>query len=123
MWKVENVYYPPAIRETAPASSEAKVAPEETETARPEAALAITAPNKLAKESELSRVTKTNEGSNPKAPQKTAESTVDAQASHAEEPALSIQPLQTVPLNDGSKGLEVVSTQLSKDGVKIKLKK
>ena len=120
---MENVYYPPAIRETALASSEAKVAPEETKTARPEAALAITAPNKLAKESELSRVTKTNEGSNPKAPQKTAESTVDAQASYAEEPALSIQPLQTVPLNDGSKGLEVVSTQLSKDGVKIKLKK
>ena len=120
---MENVYYPPAIRETALASSEAKVAPEETEIAQPEAALAITPPDEPAKESELSRATKTNEGSNPKAPQKTAESTVNAQAFHAEEPTLSVQPLQTVPPNEGSKGLEVVSTQLSKDGVRIKLKK
>ncbi|XP_050241005.1 uncharacterized protein LOC126689882 [Quercus robur] len=68
LWKVENVYYPPAIRENAPASSEAEVAPEEAETARPEATLAITTPNEPAKESELSRATETNEGSNPEAP-------------------------------------------------------
>ena len=78
LWKVENVYYPPAIWENAPASSEAEVAPEEAETARPEAALAITAPDEPAKESELSGVTETNEGLNPEAPEKTAESTVDA---------------------------------------------
>ncbi|XP_030939727.1 uncharacterized protein LOC115964585 [Quercus lobata] len=90
---VENVYYPLAIRETAPANSEAKVAPEETETTQPEAALAITALDEPAKESELPRATKTNEGSNPKAPQKIAESTVNAQAFHVEEPALSVQPL------------------------------
>ena len=68
LWKVENVYYPPAIRENAPASSEAEVAPEEAETARPEAALAITAPNEPSKESELSRATETNESSNPEVP-------------------------------------------------------
>ena len=68
LWKVENVYYPPAIWENAPASSEAEVAPEEAETARPEAALAITAPDEPAKESELSRATETNEGSNPEVP-------------------------------------------------------
>ena len=33
LWKVENVYYPLTIRETAPASSEAEVALEEVETA------------------------------------------------------------------------------------------
>jgi len=110
--KVENVYYPPAIREAAPASSEAEIALEEAETAQPEVALAITAPNKQAKESELSGATETNEGSNPKAPQKTAKSAADAQASHAEESALSVQPLQTVPPNEGSK-----------DGIRIKLKK
>ena len=31
-WKVENVYYPPTIRETAPSSFEVEVAPEEAET-------------------------------------------------------------------------------------------
>ena len=38
LWKVENVYYPPAIRETAPISSEAESAPKEAEIARPEPA-------------------------------------------------------------------------------------
>ena len=64
-----------------------------------------------------------HENLNPEAPQKTAESTADAQATHAEEPTLSVQTLQTVPLSEGSKDPEVVSTQLSKEGVKIKLKK
>ena len=123
MWKMENVYYPHAIWEAAPASSEAKVAPEETKIARPKVALAITIPAEPAKESKLSRATETNEGSNLEAPQKTGKFTVDAQASHAEESALSVQPLQTVPPNEGSKGPKVVSTQLSKDGVRIKLKK
>ena len=71
----------------------------------------------------LPGATKTHENLNPEAPQKTTESTVDAQAPHAEEPALSVQPLQTGPPSEGSKGPEVVSTQLSKEGVKIKLKK
>ena len=68
LWKVENVYYPPAIRETAPSSSEAKDAPKEAEAARPEAALAIIAPDEPARESELSGVIETNEGLNPEAP-------------------------------------------------------
>ena len=123
MWKVENLYYPSAIREVAPSSSKAKDAPEEAEVARPEAALTITALDEPAQESELSRVTETNEGLNPKAPRKTAESIADAQAPHAEKSAFSIQPLQTVPPSEGSKDPKVVSTQLSKDGIKIKLKK
>ena len=94
---MENVYYPPAIRETAPSSSEAKDAPEEAEAeaeaAKPEAILAITAPNEPAKESEPSRAAETSEGLNPKAPQKIAESTVEAQATHVEEPALLVEPL------------------------------
>ena len=90
---MENVYYPPTIRETAPANSEAKVAPEEAETAWPEVALAITAPNEPAEEGELPEAIETHENLNPEAPQKTAESIADAQAPHAEEPALSVQPL------------------------------
>ena len=44
LWKVENVYYPPAIREAAPSSSEVKDAPEEAEAVGPRAVLAITTP-------------------------------------------------------------------------------
>ena len=123
LWKVENVYYPSTICEIAPASSEAEVAPEEAEAAWSKAALAITAHNKPAEEGELPGATETHENLNPEAPQKTAESTVDAQVPHVEEPAFSIQPLQTIPPSEGSKGLEITPAQLPKEGVKIKLKK
>ena len=108
LWKVENVYYPPAIQETARASSEVEVAPKETKIARPKAALALTAPNEPTEEGKLPGVTKTHENLIPEAPQKTAESTADAQAPYTEESALSIQPLQIVPPSEGSKGPEVV---------------
>ena len=68
LWRVENVYYPPTIRETAPSSSEARDAPEETEAAGLEAALAITAPDEPAMESEPSGAIETSEGLNFKAP-------------------------------------------------------
>ncbi|XP_030959098.1 uncharacterized protein LOC115981048 [Quercus lobata] len=89
LWKVANVYYPLAIHETAAASSEAEVALEEAEAARSEAALAITTHNEPVEEGELPGATETHENLDPEAPQKTAESTADAQALHAEEPALS----------------------------------
>ena len=88
MWKVENVYYPPAIREAAPSSSEVRDAPEEVEAGGPGVVLAITAPKEPARESEPSGAVETSKGLNPDAPQKTAEFTGDAQAPHAEEPAL-----------------------------------
>ena len=68
LWKVEKVYYPPAIREAAPVSSEAVSAPEEAETARLEATLAITTPNEPAEEGELPRATETHGSLNPEAP-------------------------------------------------------
>ena len=123
MWKVENVYYPPAIRETSPASSEAVSAPEEAETARPEAALTVSTPNEPAEGGELPRVTETHGNLNPEAPQEAVESIVSAQASHVEELALLVQPLQTIPLADVPKGPEANPAQLPKEGAKIKLKK
>ena len=49
LWKLENVYYPPAIRETAPANSEVEATLEEAEAARhEEATLAITIHNEPA---------------------------------------------------------------------------
>ena len=113
MWKMENVYYPPTILETTPSSSEAKDAPEEAEVAGPEAALAMTAPDEPAKESEFSGAAEKNESLNPEAPQKTVESTADAQAPHAEELALLVEPLQAIPLGEGSKDPETASIRLS----------
>ena len=95
----------------------------EAEAAEPEAALAIIAPDEPARESELFGETETNEGLNPKVPQKTAESTADAQALHAEESALFVEPLQIVPPSEGFKDPETASTQLCKEGIKTKSKK
>ena len=76
--KVENVYYPSAIQETAPASFEAESALKEAETARPEAALAITAPNEPVEEGELLGAAETHGDLNPEAPQEATESIANA---------------------------------------------
>ncbi|XP_065637736.1 uncharacterized protein LOC136070972 [Quercus suber] len=70
LWKVENVYYPPAIMESAPSSSETEVAPEEAKAAQLEAALAMTTPNKPTEEGEFSRAKETSEGRTLKSPRK-----------------------------------------------------
>ena len=75
---------------------------EEAETARPEAALAVSILDEPAEGGELPGVTKTHGSPNPEAPQKATESIVSAQASHVEELALLVQPLQTVPPSDVS---------------------
>ena len=56
------MYYPPAIREDAPSSFEARDALEEIEIAGHDAALAITSSKEPAKESDPSRAVETNEG-------------------------------------------------------------
>ena len=122
LWKVENVYYPPAIRETAPSGSEIGGVPEEAEAAGTVVAVTITAPNEPAKESKPPRVAETGESLSLKAPTRAAESMAEAQAPYAEEPALLVEPLQAVPLDEGSKDLEITSAQLSEDGDKTKSK-
>ena len=68
--------------------------------------MAITSPEEPTKESEPSSAAKMSEGQNPDAPEKTVESTSDAQVSHVEGPILLVEPLQVVPLDEGSKDLE-----------------
>ena len=87
------MYYPPAIREDTPSGSEVRNAPEQVEAASLRAAVAINSSKETAKESEPSGAAETGEGQNPDAPQKTVESTSNAQASHAKEPALLVEPL------------------------------
>ena len=120
LWKTEKVYYPLAIRET---NSETVSAPEEAEAAWPKAALVVSTPDESAEGGELLGVTETHGSSNPEAPQEAAESIVSAQASHAEEPSLLVQPLQTIPPTDVSKGPETNPAQPPKERAKIKLKK
>ena len=106
------MYYPPAIKEDAPSSFEAKDAPEEVEAAGTGPVLAITSPEEPTKESEPSGAVKADEGQNPDAPQKIAEPTGDASISPIEGPALLVEPLQVVPLGEGFKDLETSPTQL-----------
>ena len=68
LWKAEKVYYPPAIRETASASSEAVSAPQETEAAQPETAHLILTPDELTKRGELHGATETPVSLNPEMP-------------------------------------------------------
>ena len=116
------MYYPPTIKEDAAPSSEVKDAPEEVEAAGPGAALAITPSKEQAKESDPFGATKTNEGQNPDAPQETVRSISDALVSHAEGPVLLVEPLQSVPLGEGSKHLETSLAQLSEVGAEARSK-
>lgn len=61
-------------------------------------------------------MTETPGGPNPEVPQEVAKSTISAQVSHAEEPALLVQPFQTIPLADVFKGLEANPARLPKEG-------
>ena len=119
---MENVYYPPAIRETAPSSSEAGGIFKEAEAVGTMVAAATTALDEPAKESEPSGATETGEGLSLEAPPRAVESMAEAQAHHAEEPTFLVEPLQAVPLGEGSKDLEIISARLSEDGDKTKSK-
>ena len=115
---MENVYYPHAIRETAPSSSESNNVPEEDEAVGLEVVVATIALDELAKESEPSEVVETSESLNLEAPQKVAESTAEAQAIHAEEPTLLVEPLQAVPLGEGCKDLETTLLNFLRRGLR-----
>ena len=64
--------------------------------------MAVSTPDEPAEGGELSRMIETHGSPNPEAPQEAAKSIVSAQASHAEEPALLVQSLQTIPRADVS---------------------
>ena len=116
------MYYPLAIKEGAPSSSEVRDALEEAEAAGPRAALAVTSSEEPATESEPSSVAKTNEGQNPDAPQETVGSIGDAPVSYAMGPVLLVEPLQAVPLSEGPKDIETPPVQPSEVGDEIRSK-
>ena len=116
------MFYPPAIREDAAPSSEVRDAPEEVEVASLGAALEITSLKVPAKESGPSGEAGTDEGQNPDTPKETAGSLSDNPISHIEGPVIIVEPLQPVPLGEGSKDPEISPTQPSQEGGKDKSK-
>ena len=106
LWKAESIFYPPAIRETASASSEAMSDPHEAGAAQSEAAQIIVPPGESTEGGEPHVATEAPGGLNPKMPQEVAPSTVSAQISYVEKPAIFVQPLQAIPLTDVPQGTE-----------------
>ena len=68
MWKAKSVFYPPAIRETASASSEAVSIPQEAEVAQSEAAQHIVIPGESTEGGEPREATEAPRGMNPEMP-------------------------------------------------------
>ena len=110
LWKAENVFYPPAIRETASASSEAMSAPQEAG-----AAQIIVTPGEPTEGGEPHDAMEVPGGLNPEMPKEGTEPTVSAQISGAEEPAIFVQPLQAIPLTNVPKSTETDSAQPSQE--------
>ena len=93
LWKAESVFYPPAICETALASSETMSIPQEAEAAQLETAQIIVIPSESTEGGEPYEATEAPGGLNPEMPQKVAKSIVNAQIFGAEELAIFVQPL------------------------------
>ena len=66
---------------------------------------------------------KMNEGQNPDAPQGTVGSTGDSPVSQAKGSVLLIEPLQAIPLGEGSKDLDTSPAQLFEGGAKTRSNK
>ena len=116
------MFYPLAIREDATPSFEVQDALEEVEVTSPGVALEITSPEVPAKESSPSGAAGTGEGQNPDTPKETVGSVGDDPVSHIEGSVIVVDPLQSVPLSEGSKDPEISLAQPSQEGVKDKSK-
>ena len=115
LWKAESVFYPPAIRETASASSEAMRIPQEAEVAQLEAAQHIVILSESTEGGEPHEVAEALRGLNLEMPQEATKSTANAQISGAEEPAIFVQPLQAIPLTDVPQGTKADLAQPSQE--------
>ena len=107
LWKADHVFYPLAIRKDTTPSSEVRDAPKEVKAASPGSTLAITSPEVLAKESGPSGAVGMDEGQDPDAPKETVRSAGDASVFHVEGPIIIVEPLQSIPLSEGSKDPEI----------------
>ena len=114
------VFYPLAIREDATPSSEVRDAPEGVEVASPSAAPKIISPQVPSKESGPFGTAGADEGQGPDVPKEIAGSVSGDSVSHIEGLVIVVEPLQSVPLAEGSKDPETSPAQPSLEGVKDK---
>ena len=88
LWKAESIFYPPAIREIASASSKAVSDQHEAGVTQPEAAQISVPPDKSLEGKEPYDAIEAPGGINPEMPKEVVEPTVGAQITVAEGPAI-----------------------------------
>ena len=133
LMRAENVYYPPAIQESAPTSSEANTAPETAKVGQGNVTNAPTPLDKPAEDIEHPRVSEKDKSINQETPQDVVKSPADPQALITENEALDKMeivlaslavPIQAVPSqSQGSEASDTAFQQPPKDKLTIKLKK
>ena len=116
LWKVESIFYPPAIRKTASSSSEAMRDPQEAGAVQTATAQIIVSSGESTEGGESLDATEAPGGLNPKMPKEGADPTVNAQIPDAEEPAILAQPLQAISLAEVPKSTDTDPAQLSPEG-------
>ena len=109
------MFYPPATP-----SSEVRDAPEGVKVVSPNAAPEIISPQVPAKEGGPSGTARADKGQGPNVPKETAGSVSGDPVSHIEGPVIVVEPLQSVPLAEGSRDLETSPAQPSLEGIKDK---
>ena len=114
------MFYPPAIREDATPNSEVRDAPEGIEVASPSAAQEIISPQVLAKGSGPSGMAGADESQDLDAPKEAAGSVSGGSVSHIKGPVIAAEPLQSVPLAEGSKDPEISPAQPYLEGIEDK---
>ncbi|XP_050257417.1 uncharacterized protein LOC126702656 [Quercus robur] len=116
LWKAESIFYPPAIREAASASSEAVSDQHEAEVTQSEAAQISIPSGESLEGEEPHNAIEAPGGINPEMPKEVAEPVVGAQTPVADEPAILAQPLQAIPLTEVPKSIETDPAQPSPEG-------
>lgn len=111
LWKKENVYYPPAIREAIPSGSEAEEAAEETGAVTSEDTSVAEPVGELVQGSDPPEGAESGEGPIEEAPQEVVKSTSEAEVPAAEEAAIPVTPSQAVPPGQSSEDLEATIVQ------------
>ena len=114
------MFYPPAIKGDATPNSEVRDALEEIEVASPSAAKETISPQVPAKGSGPSGTAGADESQDPAGPKEAKGSVSGGPVSHTEGPVIAAEPLQSVPLPEGSKGPKISPAQTSLEGIEDK---
>ena len=114
------MFYAPTIKENATPSSKVRDAPKGIEVANPSAAQETISPQVPAKGSGLSGTTGADESQDPDRPKEATGSVSGGPVSYTEGPVIDAEPLQSVPLAEGSKDPEISPAQPSLEGIEDK---